>query len=205
MLERTRVLSSNLGQLLRDWRKAKGMKQETLAQMLGVSQAAVSHWENGRDVPHRRLVGRILDIMAETGGERIHVDRIALQCQTSVRASFDLDGVKLVMASAGLEQAWPEFSQLTNRRLIDRLVDEASEFLHDDDFVRSVRRGEVAIVSAISDQHVDFDVDRRFLHRWIAVFRSYGHKMLIDMTYEPCNTRELKGVASRTYFDSISI
>lgn len=197
------MLRSSLGQLLRDWRKATGVKQETLAQMLGVSQAAVSYWENGRDIPHRRLVGRILDIMSGTADERLHVDRIALQSQTSVRASFDLDGVRLVMASAGLAQAWPEFSQLTNVRLIERLVDEASEFLHDDDFVRSVRRGEVAIVSAVSDQHVKLDVDSRFLHRWVAVFRSYGPKMLVDMTYEPCAPTIRKGVETVTHYDSV--
>jgi len=199
------VLRSSVGQLLRDWRKATGVKQEALAQMLGVSQAAVSHWENGRDIPHRRLMGRILDIMSGTADERLYVDRIALKSQTSVRASFDLDGVKLVMASAGLQQAWPQFAQLTNVRLIDHLVDEASEFLHDVDFVRSVRRGEVAIVSAVSDQHIDLDVDSRFLHRWIAVFRSYGPRVLIDMTYEPCGAHEQKGVVCRTDYDSISI
>lgn len=199
------MLRSSVGQLLRDWRKATGVKQETLAQMLGVSQAAVSHWENGRDIPHRRLMGRILDIMSGTSDERLYVDRIALKSQTSVRASFDLDGVKLVMASAGLQQAWPQFAQLTNVRLIDHLVDEASEFLHDNDFVRSVRRGEVAIVSAVSDQHIDLDVDSRFLHRWIAVFRSYGPRVLIDMTYEPCGAHEQKGVVCRTDYDSISI
>lgn len=199
------MLRSSVGQLLRDWRKATGVKQEALAQMLGVSQAAVSHWENGRDIPHRRLMGRILDIMSGTADERLYVDRIALKSQTSVRASFDLDGVKLVMASAGLQQAWPQFAQLTNVRLIDHLVDEASEFLHDVDFVRSVRRGEVAIVSAVSDQHIDLDVDSRFLHRWIAVFRSYGPRVLIDMTYEPCGAHEQKGVVCRTDYDSISI
>lgn len=198
------MLNATIGQLLRDWRKAMGVKQDTIAQMLGVSQAAVSHWETGRDIPHRRLTGRILDIMAGTAEERLSVDRIALKGQTSVRASFDLDGVRLVMASKGLEQAWPQFSQLHNVRLINHLVDEASTFLHDDDFVRSVRRGEVAIVSAVSDQHIGLELDSRFRHRWIAVFRNYGHRMLVDMTYEPCDPGTLKGVESLTHYDEVA-
>lgn len=198
-----RVHRSGLGQLLRDWRKATGMKQEALAHLLGVSQAAISHWENGRDIPSRRLMGRVLDIMSGTADERIQVDRVALQSQTCVRASFDLDGVRLMMASKGLEQIWPEFSRMNNIRLIDHLVDEASKFLHDDDFVRSVRRGEIAIVSAISDQHVSLELDCRFLHRWVAVFRSYGPRMLIHMTYEPCAPTMRKGVETVTHYDNV--
>lgn len=197
------MLNATIGQLLRDWRKATGVKQDTLALMLGVSQAAVSHWENGRDIPHRRLMGRILDLMAGTAEERIYVDRMSMAEQTSVRAAFDLDGIKLVMASRGLTAAWPEFSKLTDIRLMDRLVDEASTFMHDDDFVRAVRRGEVAIASAISDQHVSLDMDRRFMHRWVAVFRNYGSRTLVDMTYEACAPDAVKGVQTVTHFDNL--
>lgn len=197
------MLNTTIGQLLRDWRKASCVKQDTLAQMLGVSQAAISNWENGRDIPHKRLMGRILDVIAGTADERVYVDRISMAGQSSVRAAFDLDGVKLVMASKGLTGAWPEFSKLTDIRLIDRLVDEASACLHDDAFVRAVRRGEIALVSAISDQHVSLNVDMRFTHRWIAVFRSYGRKMLVDVTYEACDPAAAKGIQHVTHFDCL--
>ena len=197
------MLNATIGQLLRDWRKANGLKQDTLAQILGVSQAAVSHWENGRDIPHRRLMGRILDLMAGIAEDRIYVDRIAMADQTSVRAAFDLDGVKLVMASRGLTETWPQFSKLTDIRLVDHLVDEASQFLHDDEFVRTVRRGEVAMASAVSDQHVALDVDSRFKHRWVAVFRSYGSKVLVDMTYEVCDPTARKGIQHVAHYDCL--
>lgn len=172
--------------------------------MLGVSQAAISYWENGRDIPNRRIVGRILDLIAGTAPDRFHVDRLSMEHQSAVRASFDLDGVKLVMASKGLCTAWPAFSRLKDIRLIDRLVEEASEFLHNDDFIRSVRRSEVGVVSGISNRHINLDVDSHFLHSWVAVFRSYGSRMLVDMTYEPCVPGESTGIVGIVRYDEIS-
>ena len=197
------MLSANIGKLLRDWRKAKGVKQESLAAMLGVSQSAISHWETGQDAPDRRVMGRIVDIISATGDGRLAVEKLVVAQQGAIRASFDLDGVKLVMASKGLIGAWPTFSTLVDTRLIDRLVDEAGQFLHDDAFVRSVRRGEVAMVSAVSDKHIDLDLDRGFRHRWIAVFRGYGQKMLVDMTYETCDANCPRGIESVTHYDSL--
>ncbi len=176
-----------------------------MAEILGVSQSAVSQWENGRDIPHRRLVGRIVDMMTATHDARLSVDNLAIRQQSAIRASFDLDGVKLVTASKGLIAAWPEFAKLVDMRLADRLVGEASHFMHDSEFVRSARRGDVAMISAVSDRHVRMDGDSAFRHRWIAVFRSYGTRMLVDMTYEVCDPLSETGVQNVTYFDSIAI
>jgi hypothetical protein len=88
--------------------------------------------------------------------------------------------------------------------LIDHLVDEASLFLHDDAFVRLVRQGEVAMISAVSDRHVQLNVDDRFRHRWTAVFRSYGPQTFVDMTYETCTANTDKGVESILYYDDLA-
>ena len=198
------MLSSKIGLLLRDWRKANGVKQESLAAILGVSQSAVSQWENGHDIPHHRLIGRIVDMMTGTYNDRLAVDNLAIQQQTAIRASFDLDGIKLVTASQGLIAAWPDFSKLVDMRLADRLVGESSHFMQDDNFVRSARRGDVAMISAVSDKHIQMELDSAFRHRWIAVFRSYGARMLVDMTYEPCDPNAEIGVQNVTYFDTIA-
>jgi transcriptional regulator with XRE-family HTH domain len=197
------VHATRIGCVLRDWRKASGVKQDSLAAMLGVSQSAVSSWETGRDEPGRRVTGRLIDIMSPTGRDRLQLDNLALSTQGAVRASFDLDGVKLIMASRGLTAAWPDFAKLTHSRLIERLVDEASLMLHDDDFVRSVRRGEVALVAGVSDRHVDLEMDKPFRHRWVAVFRTYGQKMFIDMTYEGCEASLSRCVEGITHYDSL--
>ena len=48
------------------WQKPLGVKLETPAHMLGVSQAAVSHWENGRDVAQRVGIVCALTVQPET-------------------------------------------------------------------------------------------------------------------------------------------
>lgn len=194
---------TDLCALLPNWRKASCLKQETLADILGVSQALVSKWETGKDVPSRRIAMRLLDAMSATSNDRFLLDRRAMQVSKTIRASFDVDGVKLTMLSQGLSATWPTFSTLINTRLIEHLVDEASHFLHDDSFVKSVRRGEVAMVSAVSDRHVAIDVDARFLHRWTAVFRSYGTRQLVEMTYDTCEPDAPKGVEQIVYFDEL--
>lgn len=172
--------------------------------MLGVSQVAISHWETGKDVPNSRIFARLVDIMSSAAEDRYRLDRLTVLAQAAIRASFDIDGVKLVTASQGLMKAWPSFSKLQDVRLIENLVDEASLFLHDDEFIRLVRQGEVAMISAVSDRHVQLDVDDRFRHRWMAVFRSYGPRMLIDMTYEICDATATKGVENVFYYDDLA-
>lgn len=48
---------------LRSAREARGMNQETLAQIIGVTDGAVSHWETGRatpGAPARKLLALVL-------------------------------------------------------------------------------------------------------------------------------------------------
>lgn len=44
-------------------RRAKGYSQAKLAELVGVSQAAVSHWEKGSRVPEPELVARVADAL----------------------------------------------------------------------------------------------------------------------------------------------
>jgi transcriptional regulator with XRE-family HTH domain len=39
------------GAELRDWRKAKGLTQESLGQAIGCTHPTVNRWEKGRDIP----------------------------------------------------------------------------------------------------------------------------------------------------------
>jgi transcriptional regulator with XRE-family HTH domain len=179
------------------------MKQQTLAELMGVSQTAVSNWETGKDVPGKRLVLRLVDAMSSTGIQRLEADRLSILNSQNARATFDLDGVRLLIASKGMQAAWPSFSKMVNTRLIDSLVDEASLFLHDSDFVKSARRGDVAIVTAVSRRHVEIEMDSEFSHRWSAVFRGYGTTMHVEMTYEPCDPSDIHGVESVVFYDDL--
>jgi len=194
---------ADICRLLPKWRKACLIKQQTLAEMLGVSQATISNWETGKDVPGRRLMMRLVDAMSSSATQRFEADRLSIAQAQTLRAAFELDGVRLVVASRGMHAVWPEFSRLTNTRLIESLVDEASLFLHDTDFVKSARRGEVAIVTAVSKRHVEFGADSAFLHRWSAIFRSHGAGMHVDMTYEPCDPSDRQGVERVVFYDDL--
>ncbi len=190
---------------LRGWRKAIGLKQDALAYLLGVSQPAVSRWEAGLDLPSRPLMLRLRDMMCASGEARRKVDAFVLSQQVALRADFDLDGVRLLSASRGLQRAWPQFAALSDLRLMDRLIGEAGALMHDDDFVRLVRRGEVALVTAVSDQHVSLDLDRPFRHRWLAAFRSYGTRMVVTMTYEPCEAEAALGIERIVRLDDLVV
>lgn len=51
VLTEDRSPSGQLGSRLRQWRKAKGLTQEALAEQVGVSKPAISSWEKGRAQP----------------------------------------------------------------------------------------------------------------------------------------------------------
>lgn len=51
------------GTLIRDGRLRKQMSQRTLAEKLGVSQAAVSLWERDSNGPSTEQLGRLLDVL----------------------------------------------------------------------------------------------------------------------------------------------
>lgn len=195
---------SDICRMLPAWRKASGIKQSVLAEMLGVSQTVISNWETGKDGPNRRMMLRLIDAMSASAGPRMEIDQMALRTSPAVRASFDLDGVRLVTVSQGLRSAWPTFAKVGNQRLADHLVDEASLFLHDANFLKSARRGEVAVITAVSNRHIDLQMDTPFLHRWTAVFRAYGTATHVDMTYEPCAPDAKKGVEHAVMFDDLA-
>ena len=52
------MVQQKIGQFLRECRKEKGITQEQLAEMLGVTNRSVSRWENGSNLPD-------LDILIE--------------------------------------------------------------------------------------------------------------------------------------------
>jgi transcriptional regulator with XRE-family HTH domain len=50
-------MTQAIGNLVRTQRKERGLTQEQLGRLLGVSQVAVSEWETGKTTPHNHMVG----------------------------------------------------------------------------------------------------------------------------------------------------
>jgi transcriptional regulator with XRE-family HTH domain len=58
-------------QTIIDCRKAKGMTQEQLAKLLGVTQGAVAQWENGLTHPAFNMLPRLAAALGVTVDELI--------------------------------------------------------------------------------------------------------------------------------------
>ena len=52
-----------IGQFIKDLRKEKGLTQQDLADMLGVTNRAVSKWENGLSLPDYSIIGELSKIL----------------------------------------------------------------------------------------------------------------------------------------------
>ena len=57
---------SNIGEQIRSARKAKGMTQEALAEVLHISRQGISHWESGRTMPDAATLLKLSDILEYT-------------------------------------------------------------------------------------------------------------------------------------------
>ena len=68
-----------IGKFIADERKLKKITQLELAEMLGVSDRAISNWENGKNMPDLSLFKSICDILGISinelmSGERLNDD-----------------------------------------------------------------------------------------------------------------------------------
>ena len=54
----------NIGKFIAKCRKEKNMTQQELADKIGVTDRAVSHWENGRRLPDYSLIKKLCDILS---------------------------------------------------------------------------------------------------------------------------------------------
>lgn len=182
-------MSERFADKLKHWRLASRMKQTTLARMVGVTQGAVSRWERGLDIPSPSVFARLQALMSDQHRDEAIVERLFTARQVSKRALFDLDGLKLLAASRGLSELWPNFSAMVGRRFGTFLINESAALMNDEAFLTSVRRGEIAIVTGVSRRHLSIQTetpDVSILHRWHVRFRKLGAVVLIDAVYERC-------------------
>ena len=62
-----------IGQFLRQCRKEKGITQEQLAEMLGVTNRSVSRWENGSNLPDLDILIEMADYYDVELTQRMHL------------------------------------------------------------------------------------------------------------------------------------
>jgi len=196
--------SNTFAATVRTWRRLNCMKQEALGAALGVTQSAVSRWERGLDEPSPDIARRLRDLVAQGVRDELAIERAFLGRQSSMRAFFNLDGIRLVGASAGVMAHWPHMARLLDRRLAEHLVGDVGRLFADPTFSTEVRAGDIILISGVADQHLRFENRNAFRHRWHARIRSYGQHMISDMHYEVCAPETPMGIEGILRLDDIA-
>ncbi len=66
-----------IGKFIADLRKEKNMTQQELADKLGVTDRAISHWENGRRLPDYSLLNDLCVVLSISINELFYGERIS--------------------------------------------------------------------------------------------------------------------------------
>ena len=66
-----------IGKFIQDVRKEKNLTQKELAEKLGITDRAISKWENSRGMPEVSLMKPLCDILGITVSELLSGERIA--------------------------------------------------------------------------------------------------------------------------------
>lgn len=185
--------ADHFGIKFKNWRLGQGFKQSTVAGMLDVTQAAISRWENGHDMPSLALCRRIENIMLSDHQAELAIERAFVARNASMQAIFDLDGIRLKGLSAGMRSTWPLFSVLEEHYFADHLIGESSILIKNDDILNGVLSKDIIMMSGVSKRHISISVDPEMVHKWHARFRTIGSRIMADVLYEPCDENaELK-------------
>lgn len=189
-------------QKLRNWRRLQLMKQETLATLLGVTQAAVSRWENGLDEPSPYLRSRLRNLMASRTHDDLEVERLLLERLPGRRVLFDLDGCRLVAISPEVEKMWPGYKRLMGRMLQDHTIGEMRQILDDSEMLRDIRHRQVALISGVSMENLRFQREV-VKHRWHIGFRQSGSRLIGDFIYQDAEEDDVVGIHDIIRIDTI--
>ena len=172
---------------LRNWRRGQCLKQSALANMIGVTQAAVSRWESGIDVPSLAVARRIEKLMRNEDRDAVAIERLFMERNTGIQALFDIDGVRLEGVSAGFRGFWPTFSKLLGCHFADAMVGESRIAVDERDIVKEIMAGDLVMISGVSLRHLNITSDSEVIHTWHARFRKIGGRTFADIVYVPCD------------------
>ena len=197
-------MQADLAAQIRTWRRVNLIKQSRLAAEFGVSQQAVSAWERGLALPSQQVLSRLRTMMARGLHAPLLADAAFVKGQSTIRALVDTDGARLMDYSKGFSLRWQEFCIFQGEYLEDRLVNEIQSVIHSS-MRAEIISGDIAVLSGVSERHVDVDLGPPFLHRWHICFRHYGTRVVADMIFEPCPPDEAKGIDLVLRMDELSV
>lgn len=191
----------DLSRKLKLWRRAEGISQQTLAFKLDVSQQAISHWERGIDSPNQETLKKLQSIMAYSSELNSEVKLI--EQQLTIRALFEIDGIKILTTSKGFNNYWPSLAVSKGKPLADYLVNEAASLYGSEAIQRDIKSSHLLAASGISERHMSLSDDAEIKHRWFTRFRHYGHRVMADIIFEPCSADEKNGIEMLIHKDDL--
>ena len=190
---------------LAQWRQLHGVSRAALSQALSVSVSTIRHWETGKTSPGRALRFRLMEMMRFDAAEDLALTKLTIRQSRALSALFDFSSIRLLCASQGLKEVWPNFCAMTEQPFLPFLTDDAQRMMADRTFVRNVRQGQWLGISGVADRHVSLETDLPFRHRWFATFRAYGPQVLAELNYERCPTSETLGIRGVIRFGTTSL
>jgi DNA-binding XRE family transcriptional regulator len=193
----------DLSLILRRWRKAAGLKQNALAALLGVSQAAVSRWENGLDQPSPALHAKIRDMIGRPSFSEVGMQQAIVGRMPGIRALVDLDGMRLLSTSQSFKIIWPEVAAAEGHRFAAHLLDLTRDIYNDNAIMQCIKANEIAMIAAVSDRQISGFGDQAFRHYWAASYKKIGTRHLAEISYEACEPNAQLGLRHILRVDEI--
>lgn len=187
------------------WRQLHGISRVALAHALSVSISTIQRWETGRTRPGRALFVRLLEMMRHDADDHLALTKLLIRQSRGLSALFDFSDIRLLCASQGLKEVWPNFCAMTELPFLPFLTDDARRLMADRTFVRKVRQGQLLAISGVADKHVALETDPPFRHSWFATFRAYGPLILAELNYERCHASEEVGIRGVIRFGGKSL
>lgn len=189
--------------IIRNWRRAMGLKQGSLAALLGVTQTAVSRWENGLDQPSAAIYAKLRAMVDMQSQTQQRIEARIIEKQPGLRALVDLDGMTLLATTPTFKLIWPEMVAAKGQRLADHLVDLSCDLFNDDAIAQAIRREEIAMIAGVSDRHLNGFGDHSFRHYWAATYRKIGVRHFAEISFEACEPDAELGIRHILRVDEI--
>ena len=189
---------------IKKWRRSSGMKQETLARLLGVSQTAVSRWELGLDNPSPANLSRLRDIITQDTSSTIRIERRKLELQAGLQVMLDLDGMKQLASSRLCQQLFPRLQEFQDQYTADYLIGKTAEIYSNVALIKSIRKNEVAMITGTtSDGHLKDMDELAFKHRWSVTFQKLFTTHYIYLSLEACEPTDEADNYTIHYLDDL--
>jgi transcriptional regulator with XRE-family HTH domain len=177
------------GQDIKRWRSMSRLKQEALAEMLGVSHVAVSKWENGHSRPSKVMMVRLQNVMSGTHRGRLAAEIAFAAPQQQMKTLTRGLEMRLIGASRGFLEVYPDFGRLFSTSMRKYVVNEALQYCDGSELLNEACRGEILMLTGVSNRMLAMgpEIEEDFRLRWHTIVRHIDGELIHEVILEPCS------------------